>query len=103
MTVKDGRFGPYVTDGTTNASLQRGDTPETMTDARANELLSARRAREAQDAEAGGTKAKKTTKKTTKKTAKKTAKKATKRTAKKTAKKPPQTTKRVIKAGSRRK
>lgn len=99
MTVKDGRFGPYVTDGTTNASLQRGDTPETMTDARANELLSARRAREAQDAEAGGTKAKKTTKKT----AKKTAKKATKRTAKKTAKKPPQTTKRVIKAGSRRK
>ena len=91
MTVKDGRFGPYVTDGTTNASLQRGDTPETMTDARANELLSARRAREAQDAETGGTKAKKARKKTTKKT------------AKKATKKPPQTTKRVIKAGSRRK
>ena len=106
MTVKDGRFGPYVTDGTTNASLQRGDTPETMTDARANELLSARRAREAQDAEAGGTsgtgRAKKTAKKA-KKTTKRTAKKAAKKTAKKTTKKPPQTTKRVIKAGSRRK
>ena len=106
MTVKDGRFGPYVTDGTTNASLQRGDTPETMTDARANELLSARRAREAEDAEAGGTsgtgRAKKTAKKA-KKTTKRTAKKAAKKTAKKTTKKPPQTTKRVIKAGSRRK
>ncbi|WKD56734.1 DNA topoisomerase 1 [Corynebacterium capitovis DSM 44611] len=49
MSVKDGRFGPYVTDGVTNASLQRGDTPETMTDQRANELLSARRAREAEE------------------------------------------------------
>ncbi|WPF66331.1 MULTISPECIES: type I DNA topoisomerase [unclassified Corynebacterium] len=47
MSVKDGRFGPYVTDGQTNASLRRGDTPETMTDARANELLSERRAKEA--------------------------------------------------------
>ena len=100
MTVKDGRFGPYVTDGETNASLQRGDTPETMTDQRANELLSARRAREAEEG-AGG--AKKTTKKrTTKKSAKKTAKKTAKKSAKKTAKKPPQTTKRVVKAGSRR-
>ena len=91
MTVKDGRFGPYVTDGETNASLQRGDTPETMTDARANELLSARRAREAEDAAAGG--AKKVTKK------KASKKKATK----KAAKKPKQTTKRVVKAGSRKK
>lgn len=47
MSIKDGRFGPYVTDGQTNASLRRGDTPETMTDARANELLSERRAKEA--------------------------------------------------------
>jgi len=100
MTVKDGRFGPYVTDGETNASLQRGDTPETMTDQRANELLSARRAREAEE----GTGTKKATKKrSTKKSTKKTAKKTAKKSAKKTAKKPPQTTKRVVKAGSRKK
>ena len=98
MSVKDGRFGAYVTDGETNASLQRGDTPETMTDARANELLSARRAREAQDAEAGGTGSR-----ARKKSAKKTSKKSTKKTSKKSTRKPPQTTKRVIKAGSRRK
>ena len=71
MSIKDGRFGPYVTDGVTNASLQRGDTPETMTDERANELLSARRAREAAD---GGTSAKKTTKKRVKKTTKRVVK-----------------------------
>ena len=93
MTIKDGRFGPYVTDGETNASLQRGDTPETMTDQRANELLSARRAREA---EGGGKKA--TKKKATKKKA--TKKKATKKAAKK-ATKPKQTTKRVVKARKR--
>ena len=91
MTVKDGRFGPYVTDGETNASLQRGDTPETMTDQRANELLSARRAREA---EGGGKKA------TKKKAAKKASKKATKKAAKKVAR-PKQTTKRVVKARKR--
>ena len=71
MSIKDGRFGPYVTDGVTNASLQRGDTPETMTDERANELLSARRAREAAD---GGTSAKKATKKRAKKTTKRVVK-----------------------------
>ena len=87
MTVKDGRFGPYVTDGETNASLQRGDTPETMTDQRANELLSARRAREAEN---GG-----------KKATKKKAKKATKKKATKRVAKPKQTTKRVVKARKR--
>ncbi|WP_313503101.1 type I DNA topoisomerase [Corynebacterium variabile] len=95
MTVKEGRFGPYVTDGETNASLRRGDTPETMTDARGNELLSERRAKEAADGGASKKSAKsarKTTKKATAKktTAKKTtAKKTTakKTTAKKTAKK----------------
>ncbi|MEJ5918946.1 type I DNA topoisomerase [Corynebacterium sp. H78] len=84
MSVKDGRFGPYVTDGQTNASLRKGDTPETITDARACELLSERRAKEA----AGGGTKKTTRKRTTKKsTTKKTAKKATKRTTKKTTKK----------------
>ena len=90
MSVKDGRFGPYVTDGETNASLRKGDDPLTLTDARANELLSERRAKEAAD---GGTK-----KKATKKTA---AKKKT--TTKKAVKKPAKTTKRVVKAGSRSK
>lgn len=104
MTVKDGRFGPYVTDGTTNASLRKGDVPESLTDARANELLSERRAKEAAD---GGAPAKKTAaKKTTpKKTAAKKApaKKTAKKTAKKAAKKaPPKTTKNVVKAGSRK-
>ncbi|GAA4259800.1 type I DNA topoisomerase [Dietzia aurantiaca] len=45
MLVKDGRFGPYVTDGESNASLRKGDTVETLTDARASELLSERRAK----------------------------------------------------------
>ena len=90
MSVKDGRFGPYVTDGETNASLRKGDDPLTLTDARANELLSERRAKEAAD---GGPK-----KKATKKTA---AKKKT--TTKKAVKKPAKTTKRVVKAGSRSK
>ena len=44
MVVKDGRFGPYVTDGTTNASLRRGDEVESLTDERASELLAERRA-----------------------------------------------------------
>ena len=44
MIVKDGRFGPYVTDGETNASLRKGDTVEELTDERAAELLALRRA-----------------------------------------------------------
>jgi DNA topoisomerase-1 len=74
MVVKDGRFGPYVTDGETNASLRRGDDIETLTDERASELLADRRTREP------------VAKKTTKKAAKKApAKKATKKVAKKAA------------------
>ncbi|MFZ2527713.1 MAG: type I DNA topoisomerase [Rhodococcus sp. (in: high G+C Gram-positive bacteria)] len=81
MVIKDGRFGPYVTDGETNASLRKGDEVGTITDERASELLADRRARGP---------AKKTTKKApAKKTAaKKTAAKKTaakKTTAKKTA------------------
>lgn len=44
MVIKDGRFGPYVTDGETNASLRKGDTVEEITDERASELLAIRRA-----------------------------------------------------------
>ncbi|WP_032373810.1 type I DNA topoisomerase [Rhodococcoides fascians] len=45
MVIKDGRFGPYVTDGETNASLRKDDEVETITDDRASELLADRRAR----------------------------------------------------------
>ena len=44
LVVKDGRFGPYVTDGETNASLRKGDMVETLTLERACELLAERRA-----------------------------------------------------------
>ncbi len=81
MVIKEGRFGPYVTDGETNASLRRGDDIESITDERAAELLADRRAR--------GPVVKKTAKKAAKKApakkvaAKKTAAKKT--TAKKVA------------------
>jgi DNA topoisomerase I len=45
IVLRDGRFGPYVTDGDTNASLRRGDTPEGITLERAAELLAERRAK----------------------------------------------------------
>ena len=47
IALKDGRFGPYVTDGTTNASLRRGDSAETITNERAAELLAERRIKDA--------------------------------------------------------
>ncbi|MCY4630303.1 MAG: DNA topoisomerase I, partial [bacterium] len=43
LVIKDGRWGPYVTDGRTNASLRGGDTPETLTPQRGSDLLAARR------------------------------------------------------------
>ena len=46
MVVKDGRFGPYVTDGETNASLRKGDDVMSISDERASELLADRRARD---------------------------------------------------------
>ncbi len=45
VTVREGRFGPYVTDGETNASLRKGDDVESITIERAAELLADRRAR----------------------------------------------------------
>jgi DNA topoisomerase-1 len=56
MVIKDGRFGLYVTDGEVNASLQKADQLETITDERAAELLQARRDRIAEN---GGPKKKK--------------------------------------------
>ena len=92
ITLRNGRFGPYVTDGTTNASLRRGDDMDSITIERASELLADRRAagppvkrgRAAKAAKSTktakkATKASKTTKKASKTTkASKTAKKATK-------------------------
>jgi DNA topoisomerase-1 len=52
IIIKDGRFGMYITDGETNATLRRGDTVEFMTLERGLELLAGRRAWEAEN---GGT------------------------------------------------
>ncbi|MYI55548.1 MAG: type I DNA topoisomerase [Acidimicrobiia bacterium] len=43
LVIRDGRWGPYVSDGQTNASLRAGDTPESLTPQRASDLLAARR------------------------------------------------------------
>ncbi|MFF4456263.1 type I DNA topoisomerase [Streptomyces goshikiensis] len=92
VVVKDGRFGPYVTDGETNATLRRDDDVETITPERGYELLAEKRAKGpakkvAKKAPAKKAPAKKATatKSTTAKTA--TAKTATakKAVAKKTA------------------
>ncbi len=74
MVVKDGRYGPYVTDGETNASLRarEGDTVEGLTVERAGELLQARR--DAGPSTRGGRKKAATKKKAA---AKKATKKAT--------------------------
>ena len=92
MVLKDGRFGPYVTDGETNASLRKADDVETITDERASELLQDRRDRGPAPKKAAKRVAKKSTKKTAKKaTAKKAAAKkapAKKAPAKKAAAKP---------------
>jgi DNA topoisomerase-1 len=45
IVVKDGRFGPYVTDGETNATLRKADDPATITTERAHELIAEKRAR----------------------------------------------------------
>jgi len=62
VVAKDGKFGTYVTDGETNASLTRGDRLEHMSPERAFELLAARRANPPQPR----AKSKSTTRSTTK-------------------------------------
>ncbi|NAZ85126.1 type I DNA topoisomerase [Kineococcus indalonis] len=81
MVVKDGRFGPYVTDGTTNATLRKDDDPETLTPERGAELLAEKRAKGPAPKKAAARKT--ATKKTAAPAAKKTAAKKT--AAKKTA------------------
>jgi DNA topoisomerase-1 len=63
ILVKDGRFGMYVTDGETNATLRRGDTLEALDLVRAQELLAGRRAWEAEN---GGIHIKRNSKKSSK-------------------------------------
>ena len=74
VVIKDGRFGPYFTDGETNVTLRRGDDPATVTPERAFELLAEKRAK-------GPAKKRTTRKTTTKKTTTKTASKSTAKTA----------------------
>ena len=82
VIIKDGRFGPYITDGQTNVTVPRSEDPATISAERAFELLADKRAK--------GPAKKRTTRKTTAKktTTKKTTTKkaaATKKTAAKTA------------------
>jgi DNA topoisomerase-1 len=93
MVIKDGRFGPYVTDGETNASLRKGDEVAAITPARGAELLADRRAAAPAPRARKATTTKPATAKTTAAAKKKTgtaAKKATGAAAKPTgAKKAP--------------
>jgi DNA topoisomerase-1 len=90
IVVRDGRFGPYVTDGETNATLRKGDDVAAITLERASELLADKRARGPAPKKVA---ARKPAKKTASKTASKTAAKAGTKTvakkagARKTAKK----------------
>ena len=81
VIVKDGRFGMYVTDGETNATLRRGDTLEALTLERGLELLAGRRAWEAEN----GPSPKKSRKKAAKVKAGDAAPTLTKNTVKKAA------------------
>ena len=68
VVIKDGRFGPYFTDGEINVTLRRGDDPATVTPERAYELLAEKRAK--------GPVKKRTTRRKTTKTAQKSSKSA---------------------------
>jgi DNA topoisomerase-1 len=91
VVAKEGKFGVYVTDGETNASLTRGDRLEYVTPERAFELLAIRRDADPtlKRKKAAKKPAKKAAKKTAAPDAEKPAKKAVKKVAKKAAKKKP--------------
>ena len=82
VVVKDGRFGPYVTDGETNATLRKDDDPEQISAERGFELLADKRARGPVKKRTAAKKA--TTRKTAAKKATATKTTATKGAAKKT-------------------
>ncbi len=85
VVIKEGRFGPYITDGETNATVPSSADPMTLSVDRAFDLLAAKRA-------AGPTPKKVTAKKTT-----------AKKTARKTPTPPKSTTARTVKKKSARK
>ncbi|MDT0452804.1 type I DNA topoisomerase [Streptomyces hesseae] len=85
VVVKDGRFGPYVTDGETNATLRRDDDVETITPERGYELLAEKRAKGPVKKTAKKAPAKKTAATAKKAPAKKTAAKKTAAAKKTTA------------------
>ncbi|MCX5074739.1 type I DNA topoisomerase [Streptomyces sp. NBC_00513] len=85
VVVKDGRFGPYVTDGETNATLRRDDDVETITPERGYELLAEKRAKGPVKKTAKKAPAKKAPAKKATTTAKKTAAKKTTTAKKATA------------------
>jgi DNA topoisomerase-1 len=91
VVAKEGKFGVYVTDGETNASLTRGDRLEYVTPERAFELLAIRRDADPtlKRKKAAKKPAKKAAKKAAAPDAEKPAKKAVKKVAKKAAKKKP--------------
>jgi len=91
VVAKEGKFGVYVTDGETNASLTRGDRLEYVTPERAFELLAIRRDADPtlKRKKAAKKPAKKAAKKAAAPDAEKAAKKAVKKVAKKAAKKKP--------------
>ena len=74
VTVKDGRFGPYITDGETNVTVPRAETVEDLTQERAFELLADKRAKGPAPKKARSTAKRTTTKKASARTsAKKSA------------------------------
>ncbi len=85
VVIKEGRFGPYITDGETNATVPSSADPMTLSVDRAFDLLAAKRA-------AGPTPKKVTAKKTT-----------AKKTGRKTPTPPKSTTARTVKKKSARK
>jgi DNA topoisomerase I len=77
IRVKDGRFGPYVTDGVTNATIPRGETVEEVDFERAVQLLADKRAKGPAKPKKAPAKRKPPAKTTAKTTAKKTPAKKT--------------------------
>ncbi|WP_462418584.1 type I DNA topoisomerase [Kytococcus sp. Marseille-QA3725] len=82
VVIKDGRFGPYITDGETNVTVPRSMRPEDVSELQAFEMLAQKRAEGPR---------------------KKPARKSSTTTRKSSSKKPASTTKRTVKAGSRKK